>query len=607
MSLEFSKLALSPLQELSAETDERSSPQPKAYPSLIALARRNWRTCAALLAMLADVGILTLSFFAAALLQYPTMGLGEIVSSHIKFYLFFVGVFLCLFTSMGIYRTVSYTPLKRHFFAATKAYVYGAAIILSSLFLFGNTFYSRPFLMTLFTLMVAMYWMVWLMLRQVFRVLRKRGYGQWSTLVVGPAANVEKLLDRFEDYPDLGYDPIRPFRTSLRHRNDGKLHVNTADIEHEILRHRSEVLVLTSPDLNGSYDELEGVCRKHRVRMRVVSPETDALYSQVRIHDIAGLPLFSPERRRLDAVKRIVKRAFDLVAALFLLVVTSPVFLLVAIATRLESHGPVFFKQKRALSDRDRPFVFYKFRSMHHEADEKKASLFPLNESNGASVYVSVGTVHMVMEAFDDPSFRTVVNNSAIVTPDGMPLVWGLRLLGLKDAQRVYGPTLSPIICEKAAQIKIPVGFYGGTQEVISRMIKNLKTKFPSLEIAYAYSPPFHELSEEEDRQIVADIIASGTRILFVGLGCPKQERWMARHVNLIPAVMVGVGAAFDFIAGTKPQAPPWLQNLGLEWFFRLITEPKRLWKRYLYHNPRFVLLFAKQLLYQRHSETTEP
>jgi exopolysaccharide biosynthesis polyprenyl glycosylphosphotransferase len=384
MRISFPKLALSPLQELSAETDERSSPQPKAYPLLIAIARRNWRTCAALLAMLADVGILTLSFFAAALLQYPTMGLGEIVSSHLKFYLFFVGVFLCLFTSMGIYRTVSYTPLKRHFFAATKAYVYSAAIILSTLFLFGNTFYSRPFLMTLFTLMVAVYWMVWLTLRQVFRVLRKRGYGQWSTLVVGPAANVEKLLDRFEEYPDLGYDPIRRFNTSLRYRNDGKLHVNTADIEHEILRHRSEVLVLTSPDLNGSYDELESVCRKHRVRMRVVSPETDALYSQVRIHDIAGLPLFSPERRRLDAVKRFVKRAFDLVVASVLLVVTSPIFLLVAIATRLESHGPVFFKQKRSLSDRDEPFVFYKFRSMHHEADEKKASLFPLNESNGA-------------------------------------------------------------------------------------------------------------------------------------------------------------------------------------------------------------------------------
>ncbi len=380
----FLRLALSPLQELSAEMQDRSSHQSKPYPSLIAIARRNWRTCAALLAMLTDVGILTFSFFASAILHHPTMSLGEIFSSHLKFYFFFVGIFLFLFTSMGIYRTVSYTPLKRHFFAATKAYVYGAAILLSALFVLGNTFYSRPFLITLFTLMVAVYWIVWLLLRQAFRVLRKRGYGQWSTLVVGPAANVRKLLDRFEDYPDLGYEPIRPFRTSLHYRDDGKLHVNTADIEHEILRHRSEVLVLTSPDLNGSYDDLERVCRKYRVRMRVVSPETDALYSQVRIHDIAGLPLFSPERKRLDAVKRGVKRAFDLVAASLLLILTSPIFLLVAIATRLESHGPVFFKQKRSLSDRDKPFVFYKFRSMHHEADEKKASLFPLNESNGA-------------------------------------------------------------------------------------------------------------------------------------------------------------------------------------------------------------------------------
>jgi N-acetylglucosaminyldiphosphoundecaprenol N-acetyl-beta-D-mannosaminyltransferase len=227
--------------------------------------------------------------------------------------------------------------------------------------------------------------------------------------------------------------------------------------------------------------------------------------------------------------------------------------------------------------------------------------------SSASHGYVCVGNVHMVMEAFDDPIFRQIVNNSVIVTPDGMPLVWGLRLLGSKCAQRVYGPTLTLVICEKAAENNLPVGFYGGTPEVIAQMTKNLKTKFPSLNIAYAYSPPFHELSEEEDRHIVTSIIASGVRILFVGLGCPKQERWMAQHVNFIPGVLVGVGAAFDFIAGSKPQAPPWLQNLGMEWFFRLVTEPKRLWKRYLYHNPRFVLLFAKQLLYQRHSKTTEP
>lgn len=216
---------------------------------------------------------------------------------------------------------------------------------------------------------------------------------------------------------------------------------------------------------------------------------------------------------------------------------------------------------------------------------------------SSVSAYVSVGTVHMVMESFDHPTFRQMVNDSKMVTPDGVPLVWALRLLGLKSAQRVYGPALTSIICEKAAEKKIPVGFYGGTEEAISRMAKNLKTKFPCLHIAYAYSPPFYELSEEEDRQIVADITASGTRILFVGLGCPKQERWMAHHVNRIPAVMVGVGAAFDFIAGTKPQAPRFMQNLGLEWLFRLATEPRRLWRRYLYHNPRFLYYFTLELL----------
>jgi exopolysaccharide biosynthesis polyprenyl glycosylphosphotransferase len=160
--------------------------------------------------------------------------------------------------------------------------------------------------------------------------------------------------------------------------------VDAATVEREIIHQRAELLVLTSPDLNGTYDEVERVCRKYRVRMRVVSPETDDLYHRVRIHDIAGLPLFSPSRRRIDATKRAVKRVFDVVVTSILLVLTAPIFLLVAIATKLESHGPVFFKQKRALSDRDTPFTFYKFRSMYHEADEKKESLFPFNESNGA-------------------------------------------------------------------------------------------------------------------------------------------------------------------------------------------------------------------------------
>src|SRR5690606_15472525 len=171
------------------------------------------------------------------------------------------------------------------------------------------------------------------------------------------------------------------------------------------------------------------------------------------------------------------------------------------------------------------------------------------------------------------------------------------RLLGIPSATRVYGPALTPIVCEYAARRGVPVGFYGGTPDVLEELRKRLTARFPGLQIPYAFSPPFRPPTPEEEQRTIEEIHAAGVRIVFVGLGCPKQERWMARHRGRLQAVMVGVGAAFDFIAGRKRQAPPWMQQAGLEWAFRLATEPRRLWRRYLYHNPRFVTLFGLQLL----------
>ena len=213
---------------------------------------------------------------------------------------------------------------------------------------------------------------------------------------------------------------------------------------------------------------------------------------------------------------------------------------------------------------------------------------------------VCFANVHMVMEAYDDPEFRSAVNASEIVASDGMPVVWGLRLLGKKQARRVYGPKLALLLCEKASENDVAVGFYGGSVKALSSLEENVKKKFPLLKIAYCYSPPFRALEEHEDGRVIQEINESGAKILFVGLGCPKQEFWMARHKGELKAVMIGVGAAFDFIAGTKPQAPVWMARLGLEWLFRLATEPRRLWKRYLYHNPRFIYLFGKQLIAQK-------
>jgi len=203
----------------------------------------------------------------------------------------------------------------------------------------------------------------------------------------------------------------------------------------------------------------------------------------------------------------------------------------------------------------------------------------------------------MAMESHDDDAFRRVVNAAALVTPDGMPIVWGLQLLGVKGASRIYGPDLTLSVLEAAAMEGLGIGFYGGSPETLARLKIRVLERFPSLKIAYAASPPYRPLTPAEDAEVVDRMNASVMRVLFVGLGCPKQEHWMAEHFGRIKAVMIGVGAAFDFLSGDKPQAPRWMMSAGMEWVFRLASEPGRLWSRYLRHNPRFIVLFALQLL----------
>jgi N-acetylglucosaminyldiphosphoundecaprenol N-acetyl-beta-D-mannosaminyltransferase len=222
----------------------------------------------------------------------------------------------------------------------------------------------------------------------------------------------------------------------------------------------------------------------------------------------------------------------------------------------------------------------------------------------GESRTVGIATVNNVMESHDDRGFLDVMNDCDLVTPDGTPLVWGLKLLGVPDATRVYGPGLTPRLLARAASEGVPVGFYGGSPEVIEALGNVASRRWPDLRIAYAYSPPFRPLDEAEDEEIVGSIVESGARLLFVGLGCPKQERWMHEHRDRLPLVQLGVGAAFDFVAGTKRQAPAFMQRAGLEWLFRLATEPRRLWRRYLRHNPRFVALFGAQVVRTRLGRT---
>ncbi len=209
---------------------------------------------------------------------------------------------------------------------------------------------------------------------------------------------------------------------------------------------------------------------------------------------------------------------------------------------------------------------------------------------------ICVANVHMVMEAYDDPIFREMVNGASFVTADGMPLVWVQRLLGNRKAQRVYGPQLMEILLAAAAKNRIPVGLFGGKPDILDRLLQRIQAEYPTISIVYSSSPPFRHLAPQEEESIIGRINESGARLLFIGLGCPKQEIWMARNGEKINAVVVGVGAAFDFLSGSKPQAPLWMRRSGLEWLFRLLTEPRRLWRRYFYNNPRFIWHVAKQL-----------
>ena len=171
-----------------------------------------------------------------------------------------------------------------------------------------------------------------------------------------------------------------------------------------------------------------------------------------------------------------------------------------------------------------------------------------------------------------------------------------MHRLGAPGQERVYGPKLMIKLIETSTQSSIPIGFYGSSPEVLKNLVNKIKKEYHSIDIAYSFSPPFRPISDEEDKKVINDINSSRVRILFVGLGCPKQERWMSQHKGKICAVMIGVGAAFDFYAGAKPQAPAWMQKRGLEWLYRLLQEPRRLWKRYLYNNPRFIMLVLNQI-----------
>jgi N-acetylglucosaminyldiphosphoundecaprenol N-acetyl-beta-D-mannosaminyltransferase len=211
--------------------------------------------------------------------------------------------------------------------------------------------------------------------------------------------------------------------------------------------------------------------------------------------------------------------------------------------------------------------------------------------------YICVTGVHGVMEAQDDDAFKKILNAAFLCTPDGMPMVWAGKLAGHREMSRVYGPDLMLDVCAWSETSGAKHFFYGGADGVAELLAQKLKAKFPKLEVAGTFTPPFRALTADEEKNLQAIIRAAQPDILWVGLSTPKQEKFMAEFLPKLDAtLMIGVGAAFDFHSGRVRQAPRWMQRSGLEWFYRLCSEPRRLAKRYFRNNPLFVLKFSAQL-----------
>lgn len=245
---------------------------------------------------------------------------------------------------------------------------------------------------------------------------------------------------------------------------------------------------------------------------------------------------------------------------------------------------------------RIRPFILLSTPVLPVGALEAASVCATWAEDGGGGRFVCAANVHMVMEAWDDPAFTEVMEAADLVVCDGRPLVWATRIAGVPSARQARGVDVTDTLCRRAARRGLRVGLYGSSTAVLEGVGEALTSLHPGLDIVYVYAPPFRELTEEEDAAVVEDICAAAVEILFVGLGCPKQERWMMAHRDRLDCLMLGVGAAFEMLAQVRPTAPRWVQRLGLEWLLRLASDPRRLWRRYAKYNLRFLVLVGRQL-----------
>ena len=353
-------------------------------PSSQSLIRRNWRTFIAIAAQGVDTLLIIACFLAANHIENPDRPLIDLTSGEAIVLGLTVVVFIVLLMAHGVYRMIAFASFTRQIFMAGRALIIVAAVVFSAHYIAGSSPYARRAVLLLFAFFAVSYPIVWILGRIVLARLREAGYGKWNTLVMSTGSALRTQVEWLRENPQLGYDVVRAVKFAPGPDRYGRHHVNLRAVEKAIAEEDVQVIIFTSPEINGTFDALESLCRTSRVRMLLLSPESDKLFRETPLHDLPGIPLFTPVRKKIEFLRRLSKRTFDLVLGTGLLVLFSPVFLLVAIATKIESPGPVFYRQRRSLSDHDKPFDFYKFRSMHHRAEEMRDELLHHNMADGA-------------------------------------------------------------------------------------------------------------------------------------------------------------------------------------------------------------------------------
>jgi exopolysaccharide biosynthesis polyprenyl glycosylphosphotransferase len=270
-------------------------------------------------------------------------------------------------------------------FLAVRSFVFSLPVVIVARYgLLPIPVYKAGFYPLFLSLIPVFYFIAWFFVRRLIRYMKNLGFGRANTIAIGSDPDFKGLMQRLHEHPELGFNLVNILRTAGRSPLDGFDHVDVDSVRNLVDKNDIDQIVFSSSyQLNGSYDSLQRMCQHKGISMRIVSPESDLLFTKARLHDLAGIPLYTPEHRRLGYMKQLAKRIFDIIGSAFILLCLSPLFFVVAVAIKLESRGPVFFRHKRSLGAGDEPFDFFKFRSMRAGADKEKDTLRGQNESGG--------------------------------------------------------------------------------------------------------------------------------------------------------------------------------------------------------------------------------